>query len=190
MGRASSRSVVRWIGCLALLLAASAAGGEEAGEPVLIGTVSREEIEAALPRWVEAAVEAEVDADAARALAAVPDGARVTVLLGTWCPDSRREVSRLWRALDETGSMVPFEVEYVGVDRDKRDPAGRAAAAGLLYVPTFVVERDGREVGRIVEESPASVEEDLLALLTGEASGVLTGSRPELLAEDAQEPEG
>jgi hypothetical protein len=41
-------------------------------------------------------------------------------------------------------------------------------------VPTFIVVRGGREVGRIVESSPNGVESDLLALLTGKAQGVIS----------------
>jgi hypothetical protein len=84
-------------------------------------------------------------------------------------------VPRLWRALDEVGGLVPFEIEYLAVDRDKAEPADLVAAYDLRYVPTFVVRRGGEEVGRIVESSPNGVEVDLLALLTGEAAGVVTG---------------
>jgi hypothetical protein len=182
--------------CLTALPPAVPAAAEEAaaGEVILTGTLTREEIEAAMPEWVGLAMEAEIDRRAAQALAAVPEGARVTVYLGTWCSDSRREISRLWRALDEigyeAGSGLPFELEYIGVDRDKREPGGRAVAAEVLYVPTFVVQRQGKEVGRIVEESPRSIEEDLLALLQGDEAGVLTGSRSELLEVGAGTPEG
>ena len=151
-------------------------------KPVLIGDVSREQVEAAVPDWVEAEVAAEIDAEAARALAAVEPGGEVTVFFGTWCSDSKRELARLWRAFDEVGGEVPFAVHWIGVDRDKKEPADRVAGADLRYVPTFVVARDGREVGRIVETSPHGIENDLLALLTGKASGVLSASRPELAA--------
>src|ERR1700692_4469803 len=63
----------------------------------LLGPVTRQQVEAAAPAWVQAGVEAKPALGAARALAAVEPGAEVTVLLGTWCSDSRREVSRLWR---------------------------------------------------------------------------------------------
>jgi hypothetical protein len=99
----------------------------------------------------------------------------VTVFLGTWCSDSRREVARLWRALDQVGGLVPFEVEYVAVDRAKSAPADLVAGQDLRYVPTFVVEREGEEVGRVVESAPGGIESDLLALLTGEASGTVSG---------------
>lgn len=156
---------------------AEAAAEEEAVEeaPVLTGQVAREELEAALPEWMSAMVSAEIDPAAAAALAEVEPGAEVLVVLGTWCSDSRREVPRLWRALDEVGGLVPFEIEYLAVDRTKEEPAELLAGLDLRYVPTFIVRRGGEEVGRVVESAPNGIERDLLALLAGEAAGVLTG---------------
>jgi hypothetical protein len=145
-------------------------------EAVLVGDVTREQIEQAVPDWAMAEAESSPDPEACRALAAVERGADVTVFLGTWCSDSRREVPRLWKALDLAGPAVPFEIHYIGLDEDKKEPAGRPAADGVLYVPTFIVRRNGQEVGRIVERSPAGVEKDLLALLTGQAHGLIPPS--------------
>lgn len=166
----------------AVLAAAPAAAEEKAGEekppPSLVGPVTRGEVEAAEPAWVAAQIEAAPDADAARALTEVEAGAEVVVYLGTWCSDSRRELSRLWRAFDEAGvgygTELPFALEYVAVDRDKEEPGGRTAGVGLEYVPTFVVRRGGEEVGRMVEVSPNGIEHDLLALLTGAVHGVVS----------------
>jgi hypothetical protein len=162
---------------------------------VLLGPVTREQVEAAVPAWVQAEVEAKPDLAAARALAAVAPGAEVTVLLGTWCSDSRREISRLWKALDAIGAAagggasggLPFTLSYIGVDEAKREPAAAVAAAGLKYVPTLIVSRDGREVGRIVEDSPHGVEIDLLALLGGKATGVLSAN-PKMTAAGSAPP--
>lgn len=147
---------------------------EEKDEPVLMGPLDREQIEAAVPDWVQAEVEAQPDPAAAQALAAVEPGAEVAVFLGTWCSDSRREVPRLWKALDATGGMATFAIRYIGVDREKKEPAAAIAASDIRFLPTFIVQRDGRETGRIVETSPHGVEQDLLDLLTGKARGVLT----------------
>ncbi len=160
-----------------LVLAATAPADDKKDkkeESVPTGSVTREQIEAAAPEWVQALVEAKPDATAAQGLAQVEPGAEVTVFLGTWCGDSRREVPRLWSAIDAAGGMVPFKVTYIGVDREKKDPAGEAAKNDIRYVPTFIVVRDGREVGRIVESSPNGVEADLLALLMGKAQGVIS----------------
>lgn len=165
-----------------------AAAEEPTDEPIdekepLVGVVTRAEMEAHEPDWVMAQIEAEPDPEAARALLEVPPGADVTVYLGTWCSDSKRELSRLWRAFDEAGidpsgsgmgEEPPFDLRYVAVDRDKEAPGGLVEGVGLRFVPTFVVRRDGEEVGRMVEVSPNGIEHDLLSLLTGEATGIVS----------------
>jgi thiol-disulfide isomerase/thioredoxin len=152
----------------------AAAQEEKEKQPVLIGPVTREQVEEAVPEWVQAEVEASPEPAAVQALASVPPGAEVTVFLGTWCGDSRREVSRLWKALDAAGGTVPFAISYIGIDEDKKEPAAQVGAAGIQYVPTLIVRRDGREVGRIVESAPHGVERDLAALLDGSAQGVVS----------------
>jgi hypothetical protein len=153
------------------------AGKPDAAEGVLVGPITREQIETAHPDWVQSEVSAAPDAEAAHGLAGVPPGAEVTVFLGTWCSDSARELPRFWRSLDEAGGSVPFQVHYVGVDREKKQPAAPIANFEIEFVPTFIVSREGREVGRIVEEAPHGVERDLLALLSGKAHGVLSASQ-------------
>ena len=167
-------AVLATLAVLVVLVAAARADDKKKEESVPTGPVTREAIEAAAPEWAQAQVEARPDAAAAQGLAQVEPGAEVTVFLGTWCGDSRREVPRLWSAIDAAGGMVPFKVTYIAVDRDKKDPAGEAAKSDVRYVPTLIVSRDGREVGRIVETSPHGVEADLLALLTGKAKGVIS----------------
>ena len=67
-----------------------------------------------------------------------------------------------------------FQIHYVAVDHAKKEPAAEIAKEDVRYLPTFIVRRNGKEVGRIVETSPNGIESDLLSLLTGKASGVLS----------------
>jgi thiol-disulfide isomerase/thioredoxin len=166
---------------------APAAATAAAPETVLIGDTTRDKVEAS-PEWVQAEVEAQPDAAAAAALAAVEPGAEVTVYLGTWCGDSRREVPRFWKAVDAGGGSVPFAVRYVGVDHAKKEPADLLKQDDVRYLPTIIVRRGGKEVGRIVETSPHGVEQDLLALLTGKAAGVLSTRQD--LAPATPKPQG
>jgi hypothetical protein len=145
---------------------------EETSVPV--GPVTREQVESAAPQWVQIQVESKIDSEAALALASVEPGAEVTVFLGTWCGDSGRELPRFWRALDEAGGTLPFQIRYIAVDEDKKEPAEAVSRNDIRYVPTFIVSRKGVEVGRIVEESPNGIEKDLLALLTGREKGLIT----------------
>src|SRR5919205_3395365 len=61
---------------------APAAKEKEEETPVLVGPVTREKVEEAVPAWVQAEVEAAPEPAAVQALAAVPAGAEVTVFLG------------------------------------------------------------------------------------------------------------
>ncbi|MBX7195171.1 MAG: thioredoxin family protein [Sandaracinaceae bacterium] len=144
----------------------------------VVGLTSRAEIEAAVPAWRDAIAAADPADETARALHDVPPGAEVDVFLGTWCGDSRREVSRLFVALEiaERAGALPFAVRFIGVDRAKVAP-GLSEDAGLRYVPTIVVRRDGVEVGRVVETATRGIEQDLLDLLTGTRTGFLSLTR-------------
>lgn len=165
----------------------AAAAKSQQEESVLVGPVTREQVEQAVPEWVKVEGESSPDAEAARALAGVEPGAELIVFLGTWCGDSRRELSRFWRALDEAGGDVPFAIQYIGVDEAKEEPAAPVTNYEILYVPTFIVSRNGQEVGRIVESSPAGIEKDLLALLTGRARGLIT-TRTDLRPQPSPRP--
>lgn len=155
---------------------ATGLGDSEAEGPVLLGELTRQQLETALPDWIEAEVLARPDLESAYSLSSALSGAEVTVLLGTWCSDSRRELARLWRAFDEAGILDPAELRYVGVDREMVEPEEWVAGQNLQLVPTFLVSRQGVEVGRIVELAPNGIEKDLLSLLLGESTGVISGS--------------
>lgn len=141
----------------------------------LKGRVSPGDVTEANPDWGKRFDGIDVEESAAQKLTEVPPGAEVTVYFGTWCPDSRREVPRLWKSLEAAGGDVPFSVEYIALD--KNFEAGDVSIEGddVQYVPTFVVKREGEEVGRIVESAPNLLEKDLLDLLSGETSGVVSG---------------
>lgn len=150
-------------------------GAAEEDEPVLVGLVTREEVEAVMPDWVLATVAATPDIALADVMADALSAAEVNVFFGTWCADSGRELPRLWRVLDEAGVLDPAEIRYIGVNREMTEPAAYVTGQDLKFVPTFVVSRGGEEVGRIVESSPNGIESDLLALLRGDKAGLITG---------------
>jgi hypothetical protein len=171
---------------LVLQAAGATAGGAEEETAVLMGYLSREQLESTLPDWVAAEIEAKPDPQAIAALQAVEAELEVTVFLGTWCSDSRREMARLWRGVDNAGGQLPFRVRYIGVQRGLAEPAELVRGQDLRYVPTFIVHRSGLELGRIVETSPNGIENDLLALLDGSVQGQIS-AREDLQA--AEQPD-
>ena len=184
-GRALRGTILIGVWTLVMALPTTA---QEAAESILLGSVTRAEIEAAIPDWVSEAMASEPDLEAADRLLQAIDGAEVVVYLGSWCDDTRRELGRFWWALDSLGVDGPSQVTYVAVDRSLTEPADQVAGVGLIRVPTIVVRRGGAEQGRIVEESPNGIEIDLLGLLGGEVSGTITASEDLWIEETDSQP--
>lgn len=97
-------------------------------------------------------------------------GKTLTVLFGTWCHDSEREVPRLIKLLD-VANIELAKFSLYAVDYSKQDPAGMHAKFDLKYTPTFILLDDGKELGRIVENPQASLGEDLAALVANKPQG-------------------
>jgi len=132
----------------------------------LMGHVTREEIRAYEP-WKPLFVEPYVpDAPAIAAIRANANGVTVLLIVATWCPDSKREIPRFFAIMDGAG-ISDSQLTMVGVDRTKKDAEGRTEKWGITRVPTFVFLRNGQEVGRVVERTPAG------ATLEGEIARVL-----------------
>jgi hypothetical protein len=110
----------------------------------------------------EAGLTAEHAAELGRALA----GTRLELYLGTWCDDSREQVPRLWATLDAAGFAYGEDAwRQVCVDETKTEPADAVTARGIEFVPTLVVWRGERELGRVVETPVEGWAADLLGLL-------------------------
>jgi hypothetical protein len=168
------------IGSLGCSAPASSSGGSAssgaerpAASADLVGVTTRAEIEARVPAWRDAAAAADIEEETARELASVPPGAEIDVFLGTWCGDSRREISRLFRALEQVPEPWPFTIRWIAVDRAKSAP-GYTEGADLRFVPTLIVRRGGAEIGRLVETTPRAIERELVDLLRGASSGVIS----------------
>lgn len=88
---------------------------------------------------------------------------QITILLGTWCSDSRREVPRFIKLMEYLD--YPAEsITLITLDRDKLGPNGEEEGFDISLVPTIIFYREGTEVGRIIESPENSLEEDLLDL--------------------------
>jgi thiol-disulfide isomerase/thioredoxin len=135
-------------------------------EAPLTGTITRADLEAYAgwaDRWVGEYVP---DAATVAALGANLGDAQILLFLGTWCGDSQREVPHFFQVLDAAG-IDAAQVTIIGLDRTKKDAEGLAEQWQVEYVPTFIVARQGREIGRIVERPTATLEGDLAAILAG-----------------------
>ena len=93
------------------------------------------------------------------------DNITIKVVMGSWCPDSRREVPRFMRIIDEW--KFPMEkITFIGVDDAKLSPVGEYDKLNIERVPTFIFYRNNIELGRIIENPATSLEQDMLNILT------------------------
>jgi len=98
-------------------------------------------------------------------------GKSLTIFLGTWCGDSRREVPRVLKMLDCCGfPMNDLTLVMVGNSDSlyKKSPQHEEAGKNIVRVPTIIVEQKNAEIGRIIEFPITSLEKDLLTILRKE----------------------
>lgn len=96
----------------------------------------------------------------------------ITIFMGTWCGDSRREVPRFVKILEsESYDLTKLKILCLntGFQNYKQAPEREERGMNIHRVPTFIFhDSQGEEIGRIVEEPVESLEEDMNALLKGE----------------------
>jgi thiol-disulfide isomerase/thioredoxin len=106
--------------------------------------------------------------DAINRLLDIPyDDISIKIVMGTWCPDSRREVPRFMKIL-HMWQFPPDKLTFIGVDINKISPVGDFDKLQIERVPTFIVYKNNIEAGRIIEVPKTSLEQDLVEILTKE----------------------
>lgn len=94
----------------------------------------------------------------------VTDSVSMTIVMATWCSDSEEQVPKFFRVLDQV-RFDEGQVTILCVDRDKKAGEIDLVKMDIQRVPTFIIYRKGKEVGRIVETPMNSLEGDLLMIL-------------------------
>lgn len=98
------------------------------------------------------------------ALSSHLDGINIKIVLGTWCHDSKMQVPRFMKVLDQI-SYIEEKLEIICVDRSKKTHGISIEDLNIKYVPTFIFYKDGKEIGRIIESPEKSLEEDFLNIV-------------------------
>lgn len=88
------------------------------------------------------------------------DSVAITVVYGTWCSDSKREIPRFLKILDSI-SFPPDRLTLIAVDRTMQLPAGIKEQYQITNVPTIMIIYRGVEVCRIIESPKTSLEGDM-----------------------------
>ncbi len=135
------------------------------GRDVAVGVIPAKDLLANFPKFEAQYKAYEPDSQAVDFLSHFTKPVQVLVFLGTWCPDSQREVPRFLKALDLAHNPPSIRVKLIASDRSKKDKENLSVKYKIERVPTFVVLYQGKEIGRIVEQPKDSVEKDFVAIL-------------------------
>jgi len=136
--------------------------------PTEMGRTSPARLLEIVPEYQQRKANYTPDAAALQYLASVIQlGDHVEVFLGTWCDDSQREVPKFLKMLDVLKSDYEIELpaSYVAVNRAKNEPRQLLDGKAIEKVATFIVFRNGTEIGRVVETPNGLLEDDLLQIL-------------------------
>lgn len=95
------------------------------------------------------------------------------VFIGTWCEDSHRDFPRLMKILEEV-NFPDSKLTIIAVNRKKESPTGDEVKYNVHKVPTIIVEKYGKEIGRIIEmPTTGYVERDLVEILKKDDQSVI-----------------
>lgn len=95
----------------------------------------------------------------------------IKIFMGTWCGDTKRELPKLIKVLNEI-HFPKSNIEIYAVSSEegyyKQSKNREEKEYQIFRVPTFIILKKEIEINRIVELPVYSIEADLLAILSGQ----------------------
>ena len=94
---------------------------------------------------------------------------QVKVFLGTWCGDTKFLVPKfikVWNQMGLDESQLQIIALHVDSIMYKQGPDQETIGYNIHKVPTFVFEKDGKEIGRIVERTVFDLDTDIRLIST------------------------
>ena len=140
------------------------------GNKMLLGRCTRESLQGSpFDQWFNKNYnDYKIDSITCEALKSQLPAYHITIFMGTWCGDSRREVPRMMKILDYCGvssSQVKFIMLNSLGDFYKQSPGHEEKGLEIHRVPDFILYKGKKETGRIIEEPVVSLEKDLLSII-------------------------
>lgn len=83
---------------------------------------------------------------------------------GTWCGDTKRLLPKFFKTMEQS-NIESGKIHLYLLDHQKHSPDKEEKKYKIVNIPTFIIYKDGKEIGRIVEDEKESIEKDLLKLI-------------------------
>jgi hypothetical protein len=96
------------------------------------------------------------------------DSLSFLVFGGTWCHDTQFILPKFFSLTDAAG-ISQDKITLLGVDRSKKTIQHLAENFSVVNVPTIIVLKGGREIGRVVEYGNSGMfDKDLGEIISGQ----------------------
>lgn len=89
----------------------------------------------------------------------------ITIVLATWCRDSKEQVPRFFKILDNINYNTN-NVKIICIDRSKKAGDTDISDLNIERVPTFIFYKNNLEKGRIIETPQETLEKDIRKIIT------------------------
>jgi thiol-disulfide isomerase/thioredoxin len=125
---------------------------EPGGTKIIKGFMSRQDLatDSAFKWFAQNQLGYTPDQNALNALKVNKDSINIVVFGGTWCGDTKYILPKFFSLTDAAG-FSQDRVTMIGVDRGKRTIQHLTEAFAVTNVPTIIVMKNGKEIGRVVE---------------------------------------
>ena len=140
----------------------------ENGAKMLKGIISKTDITtdtAFMPWYVESQrIYPRPDTAAVAAFKNNIDKISFIIFGGTWCDDTHFVLPKFYK-IQEASAFPENRITLFAVDRNKKTIGNIAQAMNIINVPTIIVMKNGKEVGRVVEYGKTGKWDDELAAI-------------------------
>jgi len=107
-----------------------------------------------------------VDSTLLEELGKLVNGKKITIVLGTWCGDSKFQVPNFLKIADAL-KLDDSDITIIAVDGEKKAENGLIDKMKITNVPTFIfTDKKGIEIGRITESPKETLEKDMVIALS------------------------
>lgn len=90
---------------------------------------------------------------------------QLVIFMGTWCEDTQNLLPKLYKTMLYSHCYTNYKM--YAVNRNKISKNNEQEPFKVVTVPTIIVQKNGVEIGRIVETTKVSIEDDLLKIVVG-----------------------
>ena len=98
--------------------------------------------------------------DAVKGMRKNKDNINIVIFGGTWCEDTQNLLPKFYQLIDKSG-YPETKIILIAVDRQKTTVNNLHITYNITNVPTFIVLKDGKEVGRVVEYGKGDMVKEL-----------------------------